>query len=152
VAEGIEALRAELAAFGQLREVLLHEQTALLANDVDAVLQLADKKSQLVERLGELAALRSQAVDRLPGAFATRAPQDPPDTVPASLRDLWKDLLHAAREARNLNETNGQLVTARLQHNHSALATLRAAERGLALYGPDGHNDFQPAHRELGRA
>jgi flagella synthesis protein FlgN len=65
---------------------------------------------------------------------------------------LWQQLLDAATAARALNDSNGGLIGARLNHNQDALAALQSAARSLSTYGPDGQAQVPAGQRELGRA
>jgi flagella synthesis protein FlgN len=150
------SLQAELAALQAFCETLRAEQDALLRADVDALLELSQRKTEQVERLSALAGVRSAfleahdlAADRRGMAqwLATH-----PKADPSGLAALWQQLLDSAAQARALNQRNGGLIDLRLQHNHAALSTLQAAARRHALYRPDGQADLGATTRDLGRA
>jgi flagellar biosynthesis/type III secretory pathway chaperone len=156
----VDALRArmqaELAAFDALRDLLLAEQNALLAGDVDSVSGLARRKAELVEQLREMGAARTLSL-RHQGLPNTSAGVR--DWIArhfgagdADLPALWQRLLDIAHEAQRLNESNGQLMFARMQHNQGALDALQSAAQRSSLYGADGLSSFSRPYRELGRA
>jgi flagella synthesis protein FlgN len=152
----VSSLRSELAAFRELHQVLQSEHDCLMRSDVDALLKLIEPKSQQLERLAALAAVRSAYLDSV-NLPADRAGMAQWLTVYAGpeapgLADVWNQLLALATKARALNEANGALVASQLNHNKAALAALRSAARTLSTYGPDGHPEPSTGQRELGKA
>jgi flagella synthesis protein FlgN len=152
----ISSLRAELAAFREFHQILQAEQECLLHSNVDALPTITERKSQQLERLAALAAVRTVYLDSLhltPNRagvaqwLALHAGNEAP-----GLSDTWDQLLQLAAEARALNESNGTLIATQLNHNHAALFTLQSAARSLSTYGPDGHTELPTGQRELGRA
>ncbi|MEJ5210252.1 MAG: flagellar protein FlgN [Burkholderiales bacterium] len=149
-------LQAERAAYQALHALLEEEHAALLRGDADALLALAQRKSAQVAHLAQLAEARNRELTNLTGqvdqagisAWCHRfAPQA------SNANALWQALIEAARAARALNEENGALIQARLQHNQQALAALRGAAQEVAqAYGPDGQPCPAPTGRPLGRA
>jgi flagella synthesis protein FlgN len=149
------SLRAELAALQAFCGTLEAEQTALLQADVDALLELSERKTEQVERLSALAGVRAAFLEaqaltadrRGMAQWLGRAPGDA-----SGLARLWQQLLELAAQAQALNQRNGGLIGLRLQHNQAALTTLQAAARRHTLYRPDGQTDLGGTSRELGRA
>lgn len=149
-------MRAELSAFTTLRDVLVAEQAALLASDVELVSRYTHQKAKLVEQLGAYASSRADELARLGfersasgvkawlGAHKERSAID--------LQMIWQELVDVARDTQSMNESNGNLVLTRMQHNQGALDALHGAARRLSLYGPDGRNDYSPGNRDLGSA
>lgn len=152
----LASMRAELAAFTTLRDVLVAEQAALLASDVEQVQQFSLRKAKLIEQLGEYAGQRADSLDRqgfersAEGVQAWIALHRGSATL--DLPVVWQELLDVARDTRRLNESNGYLVQMRMQHNEGALNAMHSATRRLSLYGPDGQRSYSQANRELGRA
>jgi flagella synthesis protein FlgN len=152
----VSALRAELAGFRELQQILLAEQECLLRADAETLPELIEVKSRQIERLHALAGRRTGHLGSLrldPGRrgmlewLATHAGADKPE-----LSALWQQVVDAATQARALNDSNGGLIGARLNHNQAALATLQTAARSLSTYGPDGQPQLPAGQRELGRA
>jgi flagella synthesis protein FlgN len=150
-------LRAELDAFREFHQLLQTEQSVLAAGDVDALVGLAQRKSEQVTRLAQLAESRNRYLkaatgmtDQL-GIDAWHAKFDPQGRVGADR--AWQGLLDLARSAKQLNEQNGLLININLQHNQKALAVLRgAAVQTTQLYGPDGQSYSAAPGRPLGKA
>ena len=138
-------LRDFVALLGQ-------EQALLLDGDVDALMALAGKKTQLYRRLQFTADERTRllAAARLkPDAEVMRRILE---GNPAALAQ-WQDTLDLASEAHALNALNGRLITQRMQHNQQALAVLlAAAEQPAATYGPDGQSRPHVSGRHFGSA
>jgi len=152
----VSALRAELVGFRELQQTLLDEQECLLRADAETLPELIEIKSRQIERLRALAGQRAgylgslglQPDRRGMGEWlAVHAGADKPE-----LSTLWGQVLNAATHARALNDSNGGLIGARLNHNQAALASLQTAARSLSTYGPDGQPQVAGGQRELGRA
>jgi flagella synthesis protein FlgN len=149
----MNVLQQEQAALDQFIELLQQEQAALVAADVDKLQSLSELKQQLSEHLNTLAQQRVALQERAgynadaAGTRAWLAAQGP--SVSAS----WNKLLATAQTARDLNQTNGQLIQTHMQHNQQALAVLLGANR-LDVYGADGHPLSGPGggQRIIGKA
>ena len=152
----VSALRAELAGFRELQQILLAEQDCLLRADAQALPELVEVKSRHIERLHALADQRAGYLGALalaPGGKGMRAwLADHAGADQRELAALWQQLVDAAAEARALNDRNGGLIGARLNHNQAALAALQSAARSLSTYGSDGQPQLPTGQRELGRA
>jgi flagella synthesis protein FlgN len=152
----VSGLRAELAGFRELQQILLAEQDCLLRADVEALPELVEVKSRQIERLHGLAGQRAGYLGTLylqPGSKGMRAwLADHAGADQREVSALWQQLEAAAAEARSLNDRNGGLIGARLNHNQAALAALQTAARSLSIYGPDGQPQRPAGQRELGRA
>lgn len=142
LAEETEVLRRFLT-------LLEREQTLLSEGSVDALAALAPEKSAFAERLAGLTRQREAqlASDHCPQMrdWLTRPGNN-------RLEAAWQQLLELARQAKQLNETNGQLIALRLQHNQQALAVLMAAANQAMTYGPDGQQRPSGGGRTLGSA
>ena len=152
----VSGLRAELSGFRELQQILQAEQDCLLRADVQALVDLTVIKSRQLELLKALGALRagylhslSLAPDRCGMAQWLVVHVGAEKT---QLAALWEQLLDTATAARALNDSNGGLIGARLNHNQDALAALQSAARSLSTYGPDGQAQLPAGQRELGRA
>jgi flagella synthesis protein FlgN len=150
----MNVLQQEQAALDHFIELLQQEQAALVAADVDKLQSLSELKQQLSEHLTALAqqrvALQEQAGFNADAA-GTRAWLS---TQPQTVTDAWKKLLARAQAARDLNQTNGQLIQTHMQHNQQALAALLGAANRLDVYGADGQPLSGPSgsQRIIGKA
>ncbi len=148
-------LQAEFGGFQEFHQLLQEEQGALIKGDVDQLLQLADHKAELIERLSGLSAQRSHHMNAAgcknsaPGIAAYL------DAINArsETRERWSKLLDLVREVDQINRSNGILINTRLSHNQQALSVLKnAANPGANLYGPDGQISSAASGRRLDKA
>jgi flagella synthesis protein FlgN len=153
----ITALEAENDAFGEFVSLLEAEAAALDQDDVEALIALAQSKSDKVLVLSRLSDSRRSFLrsagfspDRLGMSewlVAHGAAEGP------RLSGLWSMLLERAVRAQQLNEANGALIESRLRFNQAALASLQAAARQTTSYGPDGTTRLSSGKgRDLGSA
>ena len=152
----VASLRAERTAFGEFCQLLEAEHASLQRSDVEELLKITQLKSDKVDRLAELATVRTRYLDsaglttgregmvnwmaRLAGAEASE------------VSNVWRELVDFAAKARTLNDFNGTLITTRMSHNQAALAAMQSAARTHSLYGPDGQASVVTGNRNLGTA
>jgi len=149
-------LRAEHAGYGHFLGILESERDCLLKGDAEALLAVSRAKSDKVldlVRLGEsrTAFLRRNkcSADRsgMNAYFKIDPGADRDDLV-----NLWNELTVLADRARDLNESNGALITTRLAHNQKALDVLSGMLSQNRTYGPDGHTESTSLGSHLGTA
>lgn len=153
----VAALEAENEAFDAFVGVLEAEAAALNTSDVEALITLAQSKSEKVAILSRLSEsrrgfLRSAGFspDRagMSGWLVAHGGADG-----ARISEAWNTLLDRAVRAQQLNEANGALIESRLRFNQAALASLQAAARQTTYYGPDGTTRLSSGQgRDLGSA
>lgn len=153
----VAALEAERNAFDAFVGVLEAESAALNTGDVEALITLAQSKSEKVSILSRLSESRRAFLraagfspDRtgMSGWLVAHGGADGP-----RLSALWNTLLDHAVRAQQLNESNGALIESRLRFNQAALASLQAAARQTTYYGPDGTTRLPGSQgRDLGSA
>ena len=138
-----------LRAFITLLET---EQQTLLGDQADQLPALAERKTQAVHELNELAQARAndlhtfgaEAADS--GSLETWLQENVADSL-----SVWREIRQLAMQAQQLNRTNGELIRIRLRHNQQALAALHnAANNASGLYGPDGQPNMTTPGRTLG--
>ncbi|MBX3664097.1 MAG: flagellar protein FlgN [Burkholderiales bacterium] len=154
--DGLSAasLREERIATEGFLELLQHEQECLLTGNADAIGAHVENKSASLRRLAGYAERRRRFL------LAQQLSPDRPGMEQwvanagesAGIAAEWQRLLEATRLAREVNETNGSLIAARLQSNQQALAALTAAASGTSLYGRDGQASGSWDSRRLGAA
>lgn len=137
----LHTVEAEFAAVQRFVGLLEREQAMLVDGAVDDLLDLVEEKNALA---GELAALadRHGRLLTAEGLSADRsgvAAWFSAHPGESRVRTAWSQLLPLARQARELNRLNGELIRVRLQHNAGALAALLGASVP-GLYGRDGQN------------
>ena len=137
----------ELAELRKFVALLNQEQQSLLSNDVDGLLALSESKSQAASLLTQIGTQRrSTLLNVSTPDMETWMSKHAPEKYP-----LWQEIRRLANEAQQLNNTNGELIQARMRSNHQALGTLFKSTQNVAgLYGPDGQTNINSAGRHLG--
>ena len=137
------SLKREFEAFREFHQILSAEHAALIDGDADELTRLAQRKNERVIELTQLAEARNRHLTESAGSTnqigmeAWLDVYDPTDKYRAG--KLWQDLIDLARTAKDLNQSNGQLIHSRLAHNQDALNVLLGANAGTShLYGADG--------------
>lgn len=124
-----------------LLTLLQQEQACLIEADVAGVTDLLNEKSMLVAQASDLAAARHHAL----AAAGFDASEAGMHSWIAGLDShigpvqFWNSLKELAREAKEINRTNGLLINQHLARNEAALNILRGGEAGGNIYGPNGH-------------
>ena len=139
----LSALKRELLAFRQFHSLLQTEQDALVRGNADILLPLAQQKNTQVIELTQLAELRNQFLTERAGStnqIGMEAWLDSFDSADRSgAGKLWRELIEVARDAKALNQLNGQLIHTQLSSNHQALSVLMSANTSMTkLYGKNG--------------
>ena len=136
-----DALRAEIAGFQALINVLEAEADALRRADAEALSILCNAKLERVAQLQMLARERSNQLrqaglpDTAAGAKAWAA-QAGDDGVASA--QAWERLTKLALEAKRQNDVNGRLAARQRWHFDAALGALLQAAGVASLYGADG--------------
>ena len=156
----IAALKRELQAFQQFHSLLQAEQDGLISGHSDNLISLAQQKNEKVIELTQLAAQRNRFLTDRAGSTNQIGMEawldsfDPADKRGAG--KLWRELIELARNAKTLNQHNGQLIHTRLANNQQALSILMSANTTTSnLYGKDGQAYATPptgSRRPLGKA
>lgn len=147
-------LRAEFEVFREFHHILQQEQAALVAGDIEQLLQLAPGKTRLIEKLTTFSNERGRdlAAAGYENNLTGLASWFNAIGVDKETRELWKQLLDLAREAEQANRGNGILIATHLRHNQQALATLQTAANPVnSLYGPNGQISGTASGRVLGK-
>lgn len=141
-------LHDELEAMRTFVDLLEREQQILLGTDIDALLELVDKKNGVIADIVRLAQTRRQTF----AASDTEAKTEEalsviaPDALPT-----WKEIRQLAARSQQLNQTNGQLIQTRLRQNQQTLTVLHNAADSVSLYGSDGQPNISASGRTLGK-
>lgn len=133
-----------------LLTLLRQEQASLVEADITGVTDLLNEKSLLVAQATDLAVARHHALAAAgfesseTGMQAWIAAQEPQSEAVQS----WKKLMDLAREAKEINRTNGLLINQQLVCNEAALNVLRGGEaNSSSVYGPNGQTSSRPVSR-----
>jgi flagellar biosynthesis/type III secretory pathway chaperone len=140
-------LVAETKQVKDFTAVLEEEQRVLLGKDVQPLFGLAEQKTRFVRQLQQLADSRAAILAQ---AGVPRSREGIEKLLGSGDNQIWNNYLNAAVRAHDLNQANGQHITARLAHNHQALAILMAHSDQPTVYGPDGASHTRPGSRLLG--
>jgi len=148
-------LTEETAALRELEELLKREYDVLSAKNVAAIERAALAR---VEKMGDLARTEEQRRQLCTmhgytpdwvGLESLMQWCDPEGTLLSALRECARRAIHC----RDMNNRNGTLVTARLQHVEGLLAALTPARgSGAITYGPNGFARKPKRSHEWGAA
>lgn len=146
-------LQGERDAMRDFVALLEREQSALVENDTDAVMDLAEQKSEQALRLHSLVEARTALFKRRYNGLAPAAIQHELQTKDPHSWNLWLELRDFAERAQHLNQSSGELIQLKMRHNQQALAVLNNASNQANLYGANGQPSFTPGSgRPLGSA
>ncbi len=146
-----DLIDAESASLVELAGLLEHEHGYLESNDVVSLEGASRERQRCVARIFRIdeqrrALCRDQGYTLdLAGLEAMMRWCDPERTLTAR----WAKCAAAAARCRELNDRNGALVTARLQHVQARLGVLIDSRRELVTYGPRGAYGQSAAGRVL---
>ena len=130
----------ESVALTELSSLLDREHGFLEANDVVSLESTARDRQRCVARISRVDEERrtlcrdTGRTEDVNGLEDLLHWCDPNGT----LAGHWADCAQAADRCRSLNDRNGSLVAARLQHVQARLSTLIAGGRESTTYGPRG--------------
>ncbi|MHB1099069.1 MAG: flagella synthesis protein FlgN [Burkholderiales bacterium] len=128
-------IEAELDAAKNFLSLLKEESDVLVAGDTDRLAVIAQKKSELLQKIGRLAQGREQM---LPLAKISGWMRDHPE-----VSKTWQELTALALKIKQTNETNGKMIDIRLRGTQQALSVLQSLSRTTTnLYGPDGQSSI----------
>ncbi len=154
------SLSAELAALQGFLSLLEKEQSLLVGNLTQEVLELSSKKIADAVQLDQLAESRRTLMYAMVASSGGNALSALPtqDAISAWLEKhcantipVWRNIRSLAERAQQLNQINGELIRMKMRHNQQALAALSLAADKANLYGPDGqHNYSSGGGRSLG--
>ncbi|GAB3537544.1 hypothetical protein GCM10027343_00990 [Noviherbaspirillum agri] len=146
-----DSLGEELKAGNVLLQLLQQEQEHLINADLEALNRLTEEKAKVVAHMTELAQQRHRALGASGfegGESGMQAWLNSRTSSPATEKS-WKDLLDVARQAKELNRTNGLLIGQHMARNQAALNVLQGAPDSGTMYGPNGQSTAQSSSRRL---
>ena len=150
----LSLLQAEFEALEAFSRLLTEENTHLEVRDADSLPGVAKRKSAVIAQLGALGDQRNlwllahgYAEDQA-GVESWLADK----TTPKNAKTLWQSLLQTARQSRDLNQLNSQLLNQQLQTTSEALAILTREASRQSLYGSDGQPQALTGNRVIDSA
>jgi flagella synthesis protein FlgN len=145
-AEFLSNLNDECAALSAFVVLLEDEQNALLGQPSETLLQLAEAKTQLADKITALAEARKRFLPEATRDTVEWLKKNAPQGLPK-----WQEARQLAAQAHQINKTNGELIQIKLRYNQQALNALYgAAQSAAGLYGADGQTNPHNASRKLG--
>ena len=147
----IDQLDQERQAMVDLNQILEQEQAHLIQADIDGLNGLVDEKNRIIARMTALANARHQSLAAAGCAANDAGMQDWLDYKGCDSAH-WTALLSLAKSAREINRTNGLLISKHMLRNQQALNVLHGTAPSGSFYGPDGQATTQtgPRRRMLG--
>jgi len=133
-------MKDESLALNELSTLLDREHGFLEANDVVALDGAARDRQRCVARITRADDERRSLCREMGRPLDLQGLEDlirwcdPQGT----LAGYWAECAASAARCRSLNDRNGALVAARLQHVQARLGTLIASRRDASTYGPKG--------------
>lgn len=131
-------LKHEAELVIRFRNTLLSEQEILRSGKPDGLAEINAEKLSLVESLNLVGAERARTLSSsdettidMQAWFSAH-----PSEIEAA--ELWKGLLGTAREARAINELNGNLINVLHQKTSDALSILTQGKVDQSLYSSNG--------------
>ena len=100
------------------------EQQALVTQDSEHLITLAESKTQAANKLSELSNIRRQKLNL--SASETNTATWIKQHAPACSK-AWNDIVELATRAHHLNQINGEVIQLRLRSNQKALSVLLSA-------------------------
>ncbi len=126
----------------QLLWLLMREQTSLINADIDAVEDLLDEKSKLLQNISTSIQARYDTLSKLGfdanenGMSAWVEKRGTPEQV-----QFWKDFQQTLSRAKEMNRLNGQLINKHFNVNQQALNMLQGGA-SAGVYGANGQTAF----------
>lgn len=150
-----EKLAQELDTARELISVLKDEQAQLIKANIDELSPLTGKKSALIARMSDLAKARLNALAQA-GYPANEASiqkwLDNPSVQVSNktaIKKNWDELGKLIRSAKELNRTNGLLISTHMSRNQAALQVLQGNQGGAQVYGRNGQTSIQTSSRSV---
>lgn len=149
-AEFLTQLTKERDAIRDFVALLEKEQQALLQQENDLLLTLAEAKTQAALKLTDLINVRRQFLNSKMGNSTV----DPSEWIKKFAPNCfvaWNELKKIAEAAHQMNKNNGEVIQLKLRSNQQALTALLGAAKSTAgLYGRDGQTSVALSGRTLG--
>ena len=142
-------LEREVEVTGALLALLRQEQTRLTEVDIAGVTDLLNEKALLVANATDLAVARHHALAAAGFEASEAGMQAWIATLDKQSKAVqcWMRLLDLAREAKEINRTNGLLISQQLARNDAALSVLHGTTQTSNVYGPNGQTASRPLSR-----
>ncbi|MDR2364592.1 MAG: flagellar protein FlgN [Zoogloeaceae bacterium] len=136
-----QLLAAEITVVQRFIALLQEEQRQLRQNEIDALESTTKSKLQLAEELKEIGDVRRAYLNRQ-GFPRENDGHDVENWLIAQgnprLLQAWHTLQNLARDAKSLNEINGQCIALLSRNTREQLNALTGQQANGIFYKPDG--------------
>jgi flagellar biosynthesis/type III secretory pathway chaperone len=134
-----QVLATEIAAVQRFVALLGEEKEILASGKPDDLARIIATKGELADELDAIGAKRQAALAQLGIAGQREAVEAWLATAgDAGLQQSWRALQELARQAKALNERNGQCIALLSRDNQERLAAISGRAPQFSFYGPDG--------------
>lgn len=145
-------LKREAELVIRFRDTLLREQEVLRSGQSDGLTEINAEKLSLVDNLNLAGAERARALSSSEEASIDMQEWFSAHPLETEAAELWKNLLVTAREARDINELNGNLINVLHQKTSEALSILTLGKADQSLYGNNGQPSLSTGSRIIDSA
>lgn len=145
-------IESEVHALAAFVGILQTEQEQLKAGETGNLVALVASKDALVKELIEISRKREAALAAAGVAIDSNGLRRWAASGGPSAEESLGRLLALAREAREMNDLNGQLVALRLAHTRAALNALSPNASEPGLYGSSGQTTPPTGYRLIDSA
>jgi flagellar biosynthesis protein FlgN len=138
----------DVKLINELMFLLSREQFSLIDMDIDAIENLLDEKSTLLQKINASVLVRYQALSNAgyePNENGMAAWIE--SSVPMKYIQLWQDFQNTLAQAKELNRVNGQLINKHFNRNQQFLNELKGDFANNGVYGPNGQTSSQSYKR-----
>ena len=139
----------EIELISRFISVLEDEQDTLKRGEITGLPESAAEKLQLADQLNTMETSRNKLLGSTGEAGGRIAMErwlsDHPEQ--AAVTADWKKLLELARQAKQLHELNGRLVSMHLQQKNELLSALIQQPQHSTLYGSNGQSAMATGSR-----
>jgi flagella synthesis protein FlgN len=141
-------LANEIATVARFVTLLGEEKTILANGKPEELAHILEKKGKLIDALNAIGIERQAALEQLGIAEQRDAVEAWLQTKGGpELQQSWQTLQELARQAKALNEVNGQSIALLTRNNQELLEAISGRQPRLSFYGPDGQTTSNPGSR-----
>lgn len=147
-----QLLKREAELVTRFRDTLLREQQILRTGTSEGLVEISEEKLSLADSLNQAGAERARTLTSSDketidmGAWLSAHPLETEAAV------LWNRVLGTAREARDINELNGNLINVLHQKTSDALTILSKGKADQSLYSSNGQASLNTGSRIIDSA
>lgn len=133
------SFQAEAQLASQLLALLENEQSVLIGSEIEAMEQLLQEKSQLIQQLSLASQQRYQAVaDAGFDASEEGMQRWLLQHNDSALAKHWAQFQETLTRSKETNRINGLLINKHFSRNQQLLGVLQNTQKSGQFYGPDG--------------